>query len=204
MLVERIRAAIVAVEGAGSLEHRRARVAAQHLEFELGPFVEQLNLQRVTDELVSAAIDEYNRQNGQKRLAFGIVSGRRCPPTEVVDVSSTVLPVPSRIEHLEIAEHLAPSFVIHEIIFGGTLQYPRPDGRRGAARRAPLPATTFAPSSRVPRPITFDVQRHGEPIVVLRVEYRGHDPKGEAFMATAHCLTRDADRGVHNDPLARG
>lgn len=200
-LVDRITAARVAVDNAGSLDHRRARVAAEHLEFEIVPYLDQLNLQRVTDEIVELALAEDNRQNGRAVSVVGLVTGRRCPPHERFDVSAPPAG-PSgtkRVFRIEIPDQIATWFVIHEITIGGVIQYPKPDGRRNV-RRMPLPGSTFAASSRIPRPITFDVV--GGDIIII-AEYIGPNPDGEIFQATAHWLHRDADAGVKNDPLPR-
>lgn len=61
-LLERLRAALIAVENAGSLTHRRAAAAHMHLEFEIAPLLETIDLEAITTAIQESAVAEYKRK----------------------------------------------------------------------------------------------------------------------------------------------
>lgn len=159
-LVERLKSAIAAVNNAGSLEHRRARVAAQHLEFEIAPLVESLDLEGEIKKIGEAAIA------AQQRVILPLSTELRLQFGQTAQI--TTHPQWHGLQIFKIS--CAPGFMIHDIKIGNRSQFEQ----AGSIRSEDLHD----------RELLLD-PLHSLMEIVLIVEYVGPDPEGAAFRASA-------------------
>ena len=119
VLVDRLRSAVVAVNDAGSLEHRRARVAAQHLEFEIAPLVEALDLEDVVARIREAAVAKYKEEE-QSHEVLMVSTNVRLAQAQTAQITAR----PAQSGAVQIFRiDCAPGFLIHDIRIGNHSQF---------------------------------------------------------------------------------
>ena len=144
-LLERIRAALVAVENAGSLTHRRAAAAHMHLEFELAPLLESIDLEAITARIAADAVAEYRRaQREPGRIVLPMTTDQNMAPGLRFQVTSRPQTAPFRPDRLFIAS--PELWVIHNIAIGNRSQTAQAGSIPGVAF-----GSQFIPLARVAR-----------------------------------------------------
>lgn len=179
VLIERLRTALAAVK-ANDRDWERGKIAAQWIEFEIGPLLETFDAARVTDEIAQAAIDAANAPQPIRRQIMPINSGNmRIRPETRATIEAAPVRNSFRVARLIVASPIVDRFVIHDIRVGGVSQL---DRQMLDPMSGPVSAGHFGADSVYT--LDLDVISDERPLSLV-VEYTGDDPDGEQFFASA-------------------
>jgi hypothetical protein len=167
LLVERVRHALHEIGEAGSLEHRRAKKAAEHLEFEIAPLVNGLDVDAIALEIAKDAIRAYEKERGITRSYLTLATAPEFQIERGRHFTLTARPqaIAMRPERIAIPDAFADQFLIHNIRVGNRSQL---------ESFGPIAGGVFAVSQLYKKQLTMETIQTAMDFV-LDVEYVGPD-----------------------------
>jgi sulfite reductase beta subunit-like hemoprotein len=117
LLVERVKHALHEINEAGALEHRRAKKAAEHLEFEIAPLVGTLDVDEIALMIANKAINAYEKERGITRSYLTLATDPRfrIEHGELFYLTARPQAIAMKPERIAIPDAFADQFLIHNI-----------------------------------------------------------------------------------------